>query len=167
MELAVTGKNIILRDGISRSLEVQKEDTGTMQTFLPYSRYDLCAQCLDIVRLRNQFYNEGIRIFCGGSTNAWKNHPAVKMWLPHKYQLIEYLLAMGYELNKRGYSYAYWIGWLHNWRDQLIPVDEPPPWIGDKRLHSSHRANLLRKDPEWYGQFGWTEEPTEGYWWPV
>ena len=38
--------------------------------------------------------------------------------------------------------------------------------LGDERLHTSHRSNLLRKAPEWYGQFGWTEAPDMAYWWP-
>jgi hypothetical protein len=27
-----------------------------------------------------------------------------------------------------------------------------PPWFGDERSHASHRSNLLRKDPEFYGK---------------
>jgi hypothetical protein len=41
-----------------------------------------------------------------------------------------------------------------------------PPWLGDERLHASHRSNLLRKDPEHYGQFEWTEPDDLPYWWP-
>jgi hypothetical protein len=26
---------------------------------------------------------------------------------------------------------------------------------------------LLRKSPEWYGQFGWSENPETPYVWPV
>ncbi len=32
---------------------------------------------------------------------------------------------------------------------------------------SNHRAALLYKDPEYYSQFGWTEEPALEYHWPV
>jgi len=39
-------------------------------------------------------------------------------------------------------------------------------YSGEEKLHSSHRAALLLKDQEWYGQFGWTEEPGMEYWWP-
>ena len=38
-------------------------------------------------------------------------------------------------------------------------------WLGDKRFHASHRANLLRKDFEWYSQFGWTENLESPYLW--
>jgi hypothetical protein len=35
-----------------------------------------------------------------------------------------------------------------------------PPWFGFQDLHSSHRANLIRKNPSHYrDQFGWNESP--------
>ena len=40
------------------------------------------------------------------------------------------------------------------------------PWL-TRSLCASHRANLLRKDPRYYEQFGWTEDPTAPYIWPV
>ncbi len=42
-----------------------------------------------------------------------------------------------------------------------------PSWFGDERYHASHRGNLLRKDPGWYGVLGWTESPDLPYFWPV
>ena len=42
-----------------------------------------------------------------------------------------------------------------------------PSWLGDLDFHASHRSNLLRKDPEWYGQFGWNDPHDLPYVWPV
>lgn len=42
-----------------------------------------------------------------------------------------------------------------------------PPRLGLKAFHSGHRSNLLRKDPTHYGQFGWTDDPANDYYWPV
>jgi hypothetical protein len=42
-----------------------------------------------------------------------------------------------------------------------------PWWLGDNRLHSSHRSNLLRKMPDYYVQFKWTDDPAAPYWWPT
>ncbi len=42
-----------------------------------------------------------------------------------------------------------------------------PHWTWDKKLHASHRSNLLRKDPEFYGRHGWKEGPDLPYYWPV
>lgn len=41
------------------------------------------------------------------------------------------------------------------------------PWLGDPAFHASHRSNLLRKNAEHYGAFGWTESPDLEYVWPV
>jgi hypothetical protein len=40
-----------------------------------------------------------------------------------------------------------------------------PHWLGNERFHSSHRANLLRKDSEYYSKHGWTENPEDPYVW--
>jgi hypothetical protein len=42
-----------------------------------------------------------------------------------------------------------------------------PPWFGDDKFHASHRSNLLRKDPVWYGKYGWIEPNNLPYVWPV
>ena len=33
------------------------------------------------------------------------------------------------------------------------------------KFHSSHRANLLKKEPDFYNQYGWTEDPSDPYVW--
>lgn len=47
------------------------------------------------------------------------------------------------------------------------PDPEYPFWFGDPAFHAAHRSNLLRKNPQWYGQFGWTEPNDLEYMWPV
>ena len=42
-----------------------------------------------------------------------------------------------------------------------------PKWLGNEDFHASHRSNLLKKDPEFYGKFGWTEAADLEYVWPV
>jgi hypothetical protein len=42
-----------------------------------------------------------------------------------------------------------------------------PDWFGNKEFHASHRSNLLRKDPEFYGKYGWTEPHDLPYIWPL
>ena len=135
-----------------------------MQTFLPHSDFAKAMSCLDDSRLGNQVYREGITILRGG----WSNHPASRMWSWHKPALALYLLAGVHELSSRGRQY-----WDRPWYAEIkscLPDDwstvEMPAWLGDERLHSSHRAALLYKRPSWYNQFGWTEQPGLNYWWP-
>ena len=40
-----------------------------------------------------------------------------------------------------------------------------PHWLGYEPFHASHRSNLLRKDAEYYSQFGWTEPDNLPYIW--
>lgn len=43
---------------------------------------------------------------------------------------------------------------------------EMPCWLGWEKFHSSHRSNLLRKDPIHYGRYGWNEPNNLEYVWP-
>jgi hypothetical protein len=54
---------------------------------------------------------------------------------------------------------------------ELAEVSFPivyPDWFGGV-IHSTHRANLIRKDPEYYSKFGWfeNENPDMPYYWPT
>jgi hypothetical protein len=132
-----------------------------MQTFLPCADFGECARRLDNRRLGNQRLEALIilRTLRGENAGGWRRHPAVKMWRGHENELAHYLNAMIDEWVRRGY---------HNTirrRRVRLPL-KPPRWLGDERLHASHRSNLLRKDPVYYGQFGWREPPDLPYYWP-
>ncbi len=132
-----------------------------MQTFLPYADFDACARCLDSRRLGNQRLEALIilRTLRRQSRQGWRHHPAVKMWRGYENALAQYLNAVCAEWARRGYR--------NNIRRRRVRLPlEPPPWLGDERLHASHRSNLLRKDPAHYGRFGWREPPDLPYYWP-
>lgn len=140
-----------------------------MQTFLPYQDFAASAAVLDWQRLGKQ------RLECKqiiltlertavGIRAGYRNHPAVLMWKGYIGWLASYGRAMCTEWIRRGYE--------DNTTDFFVMRLEmgssnQPIWLGDERLHSSHRARLLMKDPVWYGRFGWAEAPSEVNWWPV
>lgn len=131
-----------------------------MQTFLPYADFSKVAEVLDDKRLGNQAYNECRVLINGG----WPNHPASKMWQGYDSALARYAIALLTELIRRtGQYYNDHIAYFN----AFIDDDRMPPWLGDERVHSSHRAALLHKDPAWYSQFDWKEEPSLDYFWPV
>lgn len=146
-----------------------------MQTFLPYKDFRQSARVLDRQRLGKQRVEVmqimaalvKLQVHTDTANIAWGNHPATKMWRGHEFALYEYQRAMCEEWVRRGYKDTC----LEKTQRMLMLFtnrdEAPPPWLGLKRFHSAHRANLLRKDPEHYGKFGWKEEPAEGYWWPV
>lgn len=92
----------------------------------------------------------------GRSGGGWTNHPAVRMWRGHIPALVDYSLNMCAEWTWRGFSdtCAFTISLM---ADLAFAIDstlspEKPSWWGDERFHTSHQSNLLRKDPEFYGQ---------------
>ncbi len=85
-----------------------------------------------------------------------------KMWHPYKETLIEYAIAICEEWIGRGYKDSTLPFFLDKRSSDVIM----PPWLGDERVHSSHRSNLLRKNYEYYSQFGWKEEPSQEYYYP-
>lgn len=130
-----------------------------MQTFLPHPSFEDSAKVLDYRRLGKQRV-EAYQILrtLRGISSGWANHPATKMWIGYEDALSNYLRAMIHEWIVRGYNNTMEI-------PQLIPDAAMPPWFGDERVHSSHRANLKRKDPTHYASY--TEDPAMPYFWPT
>lgn len=144
-----------------------------MQTFLPYECFYESAKVLDRQRLGKQRVETLQILRClRGITTGWRNHPAVKMWAGYENALALYGIAICNQWKERGYKDTC----LAKIVDLAThcPTVERPPWLGREDIHSSHRAVLLYKDPEWYGQWGWHETPVGEdangklqYVWPV
>ena len=96
---------------------------------------------------------------------GWKNHPATKMWQGYTDALLKYGIAICQEWQNRGYQDTLLSKFLAAVRsgDNI----SYPPWLGMPELHASHRGNLLRKFPDHYSKFGWTDSPDLPYVWPV
>lgn len=86
----------------------------------------------------------------------------LEMWRGHERSLCRYTDAVVVEMRRRGYyeelrspledSKLWQIpeGWLES--DEILPS-----WVGQERLHASHRATLLSEDRAWYAQMAWME----------
>jgi hypothetical protein len=134
-----------------------------MQTFLPYPNFDATARCLDSQRLANQRVEAKVILKTAlGCYNGWKSHPVVKMWRGHELQLVEYGVSICEEWQRRKNRDSLLDFFIH----AKVPVTPLPWWLDDPRLCASHRSNLLRKNPEYYGQFGWKEPSNLPYFWP-
>lgn len=160
-----------------------------MITFLPLPSFRESADVLDwkysANRLNNQV-NEGIIIaktllgvYEKEGKKGWMNHPAVLMWTDCEFSLLNYveIHLETWEHKKQTFSQSR--------HDEIIKLQHMciegcktlmnPWWLGDERLHSSHRAILLGKNWDWYKQFKWKEEPAfkdpvtlrYPYFWPV
>lgn len=147
-----------------------------MQTFLPDEDFRLSAKFLDYRRLGKQRVEckqllsaLGYTILNGSlcwtpppANVGWINHPAAKMWRGYELALAEYQADCIREWVSRGYN---------NTMERVVIPDDVdlvyPPWLGNEAFHASHRSNLLRKDPDWYGKFDWKEPTNLEYVWPV
>lgn len=138
-----------------------------MQTFLPYRSFEKSAAYLDNKRLGKQ------RVECLQILKAltepdygWKNHPATKMWRGYERDLANYGLAICEEWIRRGFKDTCYQK-IEAIRDQQELRTDYPAWLGDEKFHASHRSNLIRKDPEFYGKWAWDEPDYLPYVWPV
>jgi hypothetical protein len=131
-----------------------------MQTFLPYANFRKSVSVLDRQRLGKQRVEaQQILNALQGKSKGWVNHPATRMWRGYEPALMQYMECTIDEWTARGYN---------NNMTVTVPSSVVlPPWIGDERVHASHRSNLIRKDPVHYGSFGWSEGPDIPYHWPT
>ena len=130
-----------------------------IQTFLPYPDFRKSLQCLDYRRCGKQRV-EAMQVYntITGKSDGWKNHPIVRMWRGYSSALAEYHNAAIEEWVKRGYNNTM----------KKISVRgkvKYPPWLGNRQFHASHRSNLLRKNLDFYSQYGWKEPVDLPYVW--
>lgn len=148
-----------------------------MQTFLPSEDFIESAAALDNKRLNKQLL-EGRQIYkilsSNQTTGAWVNHPAVKMWRGYDLALFAYLAVVKVECDTRGIKTdKNWaaIRDIHanNWNARINLM--APAWLGDQRVHESHRNNLFIKDPEHYSQYKYAKRTICcdrcNYFWPT
>ena len=167
-----------------------------MQSFLPFANFTESARVLDNKRLGKQRV-EGLQILkaldkgpwgcwachqkvthfneyktgyhcyhCEAplKRTAWYNHPAVLMWKSYENALVLYVEEICREWVRRGFKDTV-AEKVQEFRKGNICL--LPDWFGDKAFHLSHQSNLLRKDPEHYGQY-FTGVPNDlPYVWPV
>jgi hypothetical protein len=138
-----------------------------MQTFLPYPCFYESLKVLDNKRLGKQrleamqLVNSTLKLAADPNAKVgWANHPARTMWRGYLDALKMYHNLAIQEWIIRGFKNTM----------KLYELPETitlPHWVGRKDVHASHRSNLLRKDPIWYGNFGWTEPNNLEYVWPT
>mgnify|MGYP003652317478 FL=1 len=132
-----------------------------MQTFLPYKDFNKSLQSLDYRRLGKQRVEakQILNVLLERTkTKGWRNHPITRMWAGYESALQLYFNLCVQEWVNRGYN--------NNMELEDIPdTIKYPRWLGTETFHSSHRANLLRKDSEYYSDWGWNEDSGNPYAW--
>ncbi|MGI5128179.1 MSMEG_6728 family protein [Pseudonocardia sp. CA-107938] len=133
-----------------------------MQTFLPYPDFAASAAVLDRLRLGKQRV-EALQVLRAlvRPGYGWQHHPAVVMWRGYPEAVAAYGSAMCAQWRARGGAdtveasivadlAAVGLGPPRG-QAELAAAGELPDWLGDERVHRSHRAALVTKDPAHYG----------------
>src|SRR3954453_20341002 len=126
-----------------------------MQTFLPYRDFTRSAQVLDGPRLGKQRV-ETLQVLRAPELGeyGWRNHPVVKMWRGRTPALVVYGLEIVRAWRGRGHAdstydlIAEFAPEVESATQQDLADDGLlPTWLGEGRIHLSHRSALVRKDP--------------------
>jgi hypothetical protein len=75
----------------------------------------------------------------------WYNHPAVKMWIGYTFALMQYYNIMVKEWIKRGKNNTMELFDLSEIEEIVYPE-----WTTCEKVHYSHQARLIQKDPAFY-----------------
>lgn len=142
-----------------------------MQTFLPYKSFSQSAACLDFKRLNKQLVEcqQILNALLTPGAKGWIHHPATLMWKGYESALVVYAASCFFELQKRKDSSHLSMVKILELKDLYLtgkPI-EYPRWLGNEEFHTSHKSNLLRKDPIYYSQFKWDVPDDLEYIWPV
>jgi hypothetical protein len=131
-----------------------------MQTFLPHRNFDKTAKHLDRKRLIKQSV-ENLQVLksLAGLYKSMYNESIVK------------------EILMRGYKNTTNAEFDRVYQDHFLMLEsESPWWLGDEKLHYSHKGRLYEKDPDSYymysdfadyRQLGYTCCESCSYYWPT
>lgn len=74
----------------------------------------------------------------------------------HEHHLFLYIVALQEECMRRGIAGSAAFVKAETLSSQFKLEKKrplPPPWLGDKAFHRSHKSNLVRKNPDHYRKF--------------
>ena len=149
-----------------------------MQTFLPYPDFAASAAALDSKRLGKQRV-EALQVLRAVTrvTYGWKRHPAVRMWVGYAEGVGAYGTAMCLEWVSRGGAdtvagtigvdlAAAGLPSVPRTQHELARAYALPEWIGDERVHASHRAGARAQGPGLLRRAVPHADPELPYFWP-
>jgi hypothetical protein len=155
-----------------KRLGKQRIETWQIYSALKQGEYKECPECKG-KGWQGFASNATIFLKCkkckstGKIKTAWYNHPITQMWKGYENCLLIYGYLICQEWRNRGYKDTM----IYKFYKEIIKKElscsiiETPKWLGNRKFHSSHRSNLLRKDKKYYSQFSWKEPDNLPYYW--
>lgn len=150
-----------------------------MHIFLPYPSFSHSAAILSTDLLNKQRMDcrqvlSALRYKRQGKKLSWIDHPLVSAWEGHESALALYMsLCVKEFIDRTGvdalhapYNYL----WMRSpGEDEYLASngleEKPPSWVGDERVHSSHRACLLSLSADYAFRYAWSELPSKDCLW--
>lgn len=145
-------------DGIAWSAAFRLKNCFDMQVFVPYPSPIDVAECLDERRLRKQIIEcDQILAAIDGKSEAWKNHPVVKMYEQHFTWLWYYRETLS----------AYTQGGMTLAKLYSYQCDTYfQPTFLTESFCDQHKRRLYTKAPELYAQF-WPYGESDENWYVI
>jgi hypothetical protein len=123
-----------------------------MQVFVPYPEPIKVVECLDHNRRNKQLIEvKQILAAIDGNTEAWKNHPVVKMYAPYREWLDRYRLCFEHWIGGREETARWWSNHANLVRPDFLTEE----------FCDQHKRRLYTKAPDKYkdfAKFGKTNE---------
>jgi hypothetical protein len=136
--------------------------------FLTSTDFHENAKCLDTKRLGKQITEafQVYRYITGQGKRQGNIHPYL-MWEGYHKCLLSYICALHdewiarFDDGRRGGKRTHKNGVEAEAIVSQISFEDykEPDWIRREDVLSAYRSALLYKDMDWYGRFGWSEEP--------
>lgn len=142
-----------------------------MNVLLPYSSFSHSIAVLDRERLGKQRFDcrqvlVALRAARQGRPMSYDHLPTIKLWRGYESALAVYYTLCIREWVARDYTNTMVEPYDENWirragEDTFLDEDGTkaalPRWLGDEKLHQSHRNWLSARDNAFYSQLGWGE----------
>lgn len=149
----------------NRRLGKERVETWQIYNTLKQGEYKECFNCNGLGYIYKEVILCGKCKGTGKIKTAWYNHPITQMWKGFELALLNYGRIICLEWKKRGYKDSMYWKFLRELLFYGVEEIKYPSWLGNEKFHASMRSNLLRKNKEWYSQFGWKEKENLPYYW--
>lgn len=123
-----------------------------MMLWLPHENFRDCARAMDSRTLTIQRFDAWrlLNMLTKGVPVGMKRNPTIRMWQEYPTWVAGYGMAICLEWELRSEKSSEITKLFEEYLDVADLTDTYPRWLGDSLLHSSHRSNMIKLDPDHY-----------------
>jgi len=136
-----------------------------MITLLPFPNFSASLNLLDddtLLEVRDSSFSMLNGILRNYTMNCLEDEwDCMVSWINCEATLSHYVASSAAIADYRGLTSDIWKEVYELAVEYKLGAEFPPLWVGEKRIHSNHRAYLLYKNPDFYKKYSWSEVPTD------